>query len=223
MEPRGRHRRWAALAGAAVLVFVLATPSTVSGSAVGRSPTAPPPSTCGIPFPLCYIVLSIGSGSQGNKETVTGTQFYPDEPYAVYFWNPTSGKPAEVASGETGTGSFSVSFLIPKDPVGGYTVYVTDSAGDNQSASFQLTHLRADPGSGSVGNTTSLSGLGFGSDRSMEFHLHGALVSVSGHCRTNRYGNFSACRVTIPDVPTGPALLAATDGTYTARIEFEVI
>ncbi|HXY46460.1 MAG TPA: hypothetical protein VEK13_00990 [Thermoplasmata archaeon] len=205
------------------MALALTVPSAASGSLASGSPAFPPLNTCVIPFLPCYIVLSIDSGSHGNKETVTGAQFYPGEPFTVYFWNGTPGASAAVvASGSTGTGSFAVSFRIPNDPVGSYTIFVTDLAGDNQSASFQLTHLHASPSSGSVGNTTVLSGQGFLPDHVMKFHLHGVHASTTAPCRTDQYGNFSGCRITIPNVPTGTTLLKATDGTYTARIGFVV-
>jgi len=224
MEPLGRRWGKVALAGAVVVVLVLTVPSLASGTPVGRSASLPPPNTCVAPILQCYIVLSIGSGSHGNKETVTGARFWPGEPVTVYFWNGTPGASAlAVASGYTGTGSFVTSFRVPKDPVGNYTVFATDPAGDNQSAPFHLTYLRASPNSGAVGNTTSLSGQGFLPDHVVKFRLHGVRAPTVGRCETNAYGNFSGCLVTIPSVPAGTTVLKATDGTYTARIEFAVL
>lgn len=223
MEDPGRRWRRVGLAGAVAVVLALTVPNVASGSLTGGDSSIPPANTCIIPFLPCYILLSIDSGSPGNKETVTGAQFYPDEPYTVYFWNGTSGAPAlDVASGSTGTGSFSASFRIPKDPVGGYTIFVTDFAGDNQSAQFQLTHMHASPNSGPVASTILVSGQGFLPDHIMKFHIHGTRAATTARCQTNRYGNFSGCRVTVPNVPTGETQLIATDGTYTARVEFVV-
>ena len=223
MEDLGRHRRWVALGGGLAVVLALTVPGIASGCFASGSAALPPPDSCVAPLLPCYILLSIYSGSHGNPETVTGARFWPGEPFTVYFWNGTVGASAAVvASGSTGTGSFSASFRVPGDPVGNYTIFVTDPAGDNQSASFHLTHLRASPDSGPVGNTTALNGQGFLPDRVMKFHLHGMRAATTALCQTNRHGNFSSCRVTIPNVPTGTTHLVATDGTYTARIEFVV-
>ena len=221
MEIPRRPWRRVGLAGTVAVVLALAVPGIAFGSQAGGGAVFPPSNTCVIPFLPCYIDLSISSGSHGNKETVTAAQFYPGEPFTVYFWSAATGA-AAVGSGLTGTGSFTVSFPIPSDPVGSYTVFVTDYAGDNASASFQLTYLRANPDSGGVGNTTLLNGRGFLPDHSMKFQLHGMHVSPIAHCQTNRYGNFSGCRLTIPNVPSGATHLTATDGTYTARIGFVV-
>jgi hypothetical protein len=223
MEAARRHRRGFALAGVVAAVLTLTAPGIASGSLAGGSAAGPPPNTCIAPILPCYIVLSILSGSHGNKETVTGARFWPGEPFTVYFWNGTAGaSAAAVAYGSTGTGSFSAAFRIPKGPVGNYTVFVTDLAGDNQSASFHLTHMTANPSSGSVANTTSLSGQGFLPDHVVKFHLHGARAPTGARCQTNGHGDFSRCLATIPNVSTGTALLTATDGTNTARIEFVV-
>jgi len=204
-------------------ILVLAVPSLTTADPVAGRTLLPPPNTCIAPVLPCYIVLSIRSGSHGNQELVTGGQFWPGEPLTVYFWNGTAGATAEaVANGTTGTGSFSVSFRVPTDPVGNYTVFVTDLAGDNQSAPFHLTHLHAIPASAGVGNTTTVSGQGFLPDHVVNFHLHGTHALTSARCTTNPYGNFSDCVVTVPSVPTGGTLLTATDGLYTARIHFDV-
>ncbi len=221
MGDPGRHWRRVGLAGAVAVVLALTVPSLASGSLAGGGSSLLPSNTCVVPFLPCYIVLSIDSGSYGNNETVTGAQFYPGEPFTVYFWSETT-SPKAVASGYTGTGSFSVSFRIPKDPPGDYTIFVTDFEGDNASAPFHMTHMRASPNSGPVANTTSVSGQGFLPDHVMKFYIHGTRASTTARCRTNRYGNFSGCPVTIPNVPTGETLLTATDGTYTARIDFVV-
>jgi hypothetical protein len=219
-----RHRRWLILAG--VIGAVLAsTASGVVGGALPRGSSGlQPANTCVVGFLPCYIDLSIDSGSHGNVETVTGAQFYPGDPYTVYFWNGSASAPAtSVASGYVGySGSFTASIDIPKDPVGAYTIYATDSAGDYASAPFHLTYLHASPDSGSVGSTIRLSGQGFLPAQNMTFELHGTNVPTTASCRTNANGYFSSCRVKVPNVGTGPTNLTATDGTYAATIEFDV-
>jgi len=215
--------RWVLLAGAVVATVVMVGPSIASGSVSGGITAFPPPNSCAAPVLPCYILLSLASGSHGNNETVTGARFWPGDLFTVYFWNGSAAAgAAAVASGFTGTGSFSASFHVPKDPVGNYTIFVTDLAGDNQSASFHLTYLIAHPNTGPVGNTTSLSGQGFLPDHVVKFHLHGVRASTSVRCKTDSHGNFSGCLVTVPSVPSGKALLTATDGTYIARIQFVV-
>jgi hypothetical protein len=212
-----------ALSGAATLLAVVTILGITSGSVAAGGVSMPPPDSCAAPLLQCYIVLSVSSGSHGNNETVTGARFYPGEEFSVYFWNGSATAAAPlVAYGSTGTGSFTASFPVPNEPVGNYTVFVTDLIGDNQSAPFHLTHLRATPDSGAVGNTTSLSGQGFLPGHVIKFHVGGVHALTSGRCVTNKYGSFSGCTVTIPKVPTGTARLTATDGRYVARIDFTV-
>ena len=214
---------WRGMVLAGLLPLMLALTGAASGAPTTGGAATPPSDTCVIPFVTCYIVLSNESGSPGNSETVTGAQFYPGEPFTVYLWNGTPGAPATtVATGLTGTGSFSVTFPIPADPAGSHVIFVTDLAGDNQSAPFQLTHLRARPDSSPVASLTSLRGQGFLPDHGLKFSIDGVPASVSGRCRTNPQGSFSNCRVRIPNVPMGPLPLIATDGTYAAQIEFDV-
>lgn len=216
----GRRIVWS---GAVLLVLLGLAVSGATASFAGRGAALPPPDTCIAPLLPCYIALSIYSGSHGNHETVSGYRFWPGEPFSVYFWNGTAGATAPlVATGSTGIGGFSVSFSIPKAPVGSYTIFVTDLAGDNQSAPFRLTHLVASPSSGAVGNSTTLKGQGFLPDHVVKFHLDGVRAPTAATCTTNAYGNFSGCRVTIPNVPTGSHRLTVTDGTYVARIDFDV-
>jgi hypothetical protein len=211
------------LAGAVLVVLALTLPGLAAGTAPGGTATWPPPNNCAAPILPCYIYLSVYSGSHGNRETVTGVRFWPGEPFYVYFWNGTADGAVEVTYGTTDyQGDFAVSFRVPADPVGNYTVLAVDPAGDNQSAAFHLTYLRAHPDSGPVANTTSLSGQGFLPDRLIDFQLHGANASTRVPCRTNANGNFSGCLVKIPKVRTGGTLLTATDGLYTARVRFTV-
>jgi hypothetical protein len=218
----GPHGARVAAATTAVVLSLIVLGSAF-GSAVAASAPLPPANSCIAPILPCYIVLSITSGSRGNTETVSGYRFWPGEPFTVYFWNGSAGASAPaVGTGSTGTGDFSASFRVPGDPVGNYTVFVTDLAGDNQSAAFHLTRLTASPDSGPVGNTTQLSGQGFLPDHVVRFHVDGVRASTSASCRTNVHGAFSKCALTVPSVPTGSTRLTATDGTYTARIEFVV-
>jgi len=223
MESRDRRRHAVALAGVVGGMLALIVPGLASGGFSGGSAALPPPDSCVAPLLPCYIVLSIDSGSRGNNETVTGARFWPGEPFTVYFWNGTAGATAAaVAAGSTGTGGFTASFPVPKEAVGNYTIFVTDLAGDNQSAAFRLTHLDARPDSGAVANTTSLSGQGFLPDHVVKFHVDGVRALTTTRCETNTHGNFSRCVATVPNVPTGTTHLTATDGTYTARIDFVV-
>jgi hypothetical protein len=221
---RRRPGRGIALVAVVATALALSVPNIASGSQVIRNVALPPPDSCAAPILPCYIVLSIGSGSHGNNETVTGARFWPGEPFTVYFWNGEAGAPAAiVGTGASGSsGGFTAYFPVPKDPVGNYTVFVADLAGDNQSAPFHLDLLSARPNSGAIGGSTALSGQGFLADHTVKFRLHGAHASTTARCETNRYGNFSNCRITIADVPTGSTRLTATDGTYIARIEFVV-
>ncbi len=221
-EPPGvRTARALACAALGFLLLFAAAPATATAD---RTPASlPPAGSCVAPILPCYIFLSIASGSHGNRENVTGAHFWPGEPFTVYFWNGVPGVPAAiVASGSTGTGGFSATFPIPKGVVGNYVVFVTDLAGDNQSAPFHLTELRASPSTGNASNTTSVSGSGFLPDHVVKFHVHGASANATAPCRTNRSGDFRNCVLTIPVVPTGPTRLIGSDGTYFARIDFTV-
>ncbi len=208
----------AVLFGVVTVAALLFLPSVSQASTPG-----PPPDSCVAPISPCYITLSISSGSHGNREVVTGTQFWPGEPFTVYLWNGSStGGARVVASGSTGTGGFTAAFHVPDVAVGNYTVFVTDLAGDNQSAPFHVDQLIAAPTSGAPANTTVLSGHGFLPDHLVKFFLHGVRAPTVAACRTNRTGSFSGCVATIPAVRVGSALLIATDGTYKARLEFVV-
>lgn len=211
------------MVGIVAAVAVLTGASLGSASVLRASLDLPPPNSCVAPILPCYILLSIRSDSHGNGETVSGYRFWPGEPFTVYFWdgNSSAAAPA-VASGMTGTGGFTATFPIPKEPVGNYTIFVTDLAGDNQSAAFHLTELRATPNSGAVGNTTSVSGQGFLPDHLVKFKIAGVHALSTAPCRTNATGSFTGCNVTVPDVPTGSTHLSATDGLYFARIQFVV-
>jgi hypothetical protein len=218
----GRDRTVAPAVGVALLIALLGA-GLASGAGVGPRAALPPPDSCIAPLEPCYIVLSAASGSAGNSITITGYNFWPGEPFTAYYWNGSYGATAAiVAQGSTGTGGFTATFKVPKGEVGNDTVFVTDDAGDNQSAPFHRTWLHADPTSGAVGATTLVSGQGFLPDHVLRFHIHGTLASVTGVCKTHGDGIFSDCQLTIPSVATGATTLAATDGTYNARVPFDV-
>jgi hypothetical protein len=63
----GKHSRWIALAGVIATVLALTVPSLASGSAAGGRAALPPPDSCIAPLLPCYIVLSVDSGSHGNR------------------------------------------------------------------------------------------------------------------------------------------------------------
>ncbi len=222
---RGFHlgrARILALAGGLVALGVASSGGLVAAAVPGM--TLPPPDSCIAPILPCSIALSIDSGSHGNRVTVTASQFWPGEPFTVYFWNGTFGAAAlAVATGSTGTGSFTSDFATPNESVGNYTVFVTDLAGDNQSAGFHLTKVRSAPNAVGISGTMSLSGQGFLPNHVVRFHLHGTLATTTVPCRTNGTGAFSGCLATVPNVPVGSTRLIATDGTYTARIDFTVV
>ncbi|MGA9838977.1 MAG: hypothetical protein WBF81_06595 [Thermoplasmata archaeon] len=202
-----------------VAVLLLAGGAWASTSGLpGPFPAA---NTCAIPFAPCYITLSTPSGSHGNRVTITGSGFYPGVPFNGYLWNGVSA-PQLVASGYIGTGGFTATFHVPNDPIGSYFVYVTDSAGDNQSAGFELTHLVASAYSGAPLSHPSLSGRGFVPGTTVKFTIDGQRASTVAPCRTNSRGVFASCQVSVPNIPSGTHRLTATAGTTIARIDFTV-
>jgi len=192
---------------ALLLMSILAPP-------VARAQSQPPPGTGCAFSPGCTISLSTSSGLAGTSVTVTASGYYPNDQYTVYFLDAT--EDLEVASGLTGTGSFTATFLVPNDPPGPATVYAFDGVEDNASAPFTLTSiptLALSPAEGVVGSSTTATGTGFAANVGpITFFLAGtfAFVTTPGGCTTFSDGTFS-CTVTIPAVPGGAQTMVASD------------
>lgn len=215
---------------AIVLAGIALGATAVAGSAWAAPAATPSPvpslSGCAIPYGPCYISLSTPSGSHGNRVTVSGVGYYPGDQVSIYFWSGAPHAPAkDLGIGTTGsTGSFSSRVSIPSDPVGSYTIFAIDAQGDNQSAPFALTHLIATPSSGLPGSETRVQGHGFLPNETVTFRLGQKAASTLHACKTNRYGNFSGCVLTVPKLTARSTAyeLLATDGTRIARLSFTV-
>jgi hypothetical protein len=212
-----------AVMGLLVLSFMITGSAVATPSAV--HPPLPPP---GCSTPGCSISLNVSSESHLAIVKVTGKGYYPLLFATVYFWNGVSGGLAQkVGPGHSinSHGSFQTTFSVPKDPVGAYTVFVTDQMSDNASAPFQLTHLGVSPNSGPVSNNAVVTGSGFLPHATVTLKMGGANVGTVGGCSTSAHGVIvqgGYCILYVPNLSPGTYKLTATDGTRSAQVNFTV-
>ncbi len=173
----------------------------------------------------CALTLSIASGSPGNRERVSATGFKPRATYTVDLAPAANGSVGtSIATGSTGRwGVFNVSFAIPGDAPGAYTVRVSDPAGDDLSATLALTALSASGSEGDPGSQVMLSGAGFPAATKVTFKIGGVTAAVPRKCETSATGAFSGCAVTVPAINPGQDTLVASGGPARGRLPFEVI
>jgi hypothetical protein len=232
---RGKDR--SPLAGAAT-IGLLASLLLATGVVAAASPSPPLGShvllgpTCVAPHVTCRIHMVPASGAVNNPITLHAFYFYPNDAYTVKLWNRVAGSGGtwlKLASGPTGFGAgasnFTAHFKVPIDPVGKYTVFVSDFTGDNVSAPFEITHLTPTPNSGAAGGSVAVKGSGFLPLATVSLTLAGTTLATVGGCSTNAHGVIiqgGSCVFKIPSLTAGSYKLAATDGKYLAKVTFTV-
>jgi len=187
---------------------------TVKGSDTGgESP--------GVSFTvLQQITVTPTSGAAADTITISGTGFAANAGITLYFDN------TSVSAGTTVTnasGSFTNNlFTIPLSSRGSHTIKAKDASNNNATTPFTIAEkITITPTSGTSGTTVTVSGTGFSASRSITIKYNTVPVTSSpAAISTDTNGSFTAS-FNVPAGVAGTYSVQATDGTYSASVNFE--
>jgi hypothetical protein len=158
--------------------------------------------------------LSVTSGAAGTSVGFVGSNYTPNYSFNVTF-APSTNFSTIVRSGNvTGTGTLSGTFLVPQIPGGTYNVTIT-TANNSASANFTVTPvLSINANSYRVGDPVTVSGTGFGANRTVTISFESTTVTTA---QTNGNGVFSAA-FNVPSSQGGVRRVGANDGAYNLEV-----
>ena len=190
------------------IYFVSLIAASVPSSALSTSSLASSP----------RIILRPFTSSPGKTVKVTGINFTPYSPIAVYF---AGGMVANTVSNLTG--GFVSKFVVPKDaPAGLYPVSAMDGSGKSGSNILNVTlspKIKLGATSGKVGEKVSISGSGYISNSKITILFNNKIIATTS---SDSAGSFVGSFV-VPLIPTGSYAVSASDGTNKASKAFTVV
>jgi hypothetical protein len=164
------------------------------------------------------IDLSASAGAVGDKATVSGRGFAPNDIIALTFDG--NSVPTSTSCTTDATGSFSCAFAVPAAPAGTHTVAASGSSTNaafatipnSASASYTINPaISVSPSAGAAGSSTGVSGNGFAPNSTIAVSFDGS--SVATDCVADGTGSFSTCTFTVPTTAgTGSHTVTASDG-----------
>jgi hypothetical protein len=154
--------------------------------------------------------LSPTGGPGQTNVTVSGSNFAQDEPVQVY-WNSTTA-PAIATTTASTTGTFSVTFRVPQQPSGSYSVIaVGQASGQSATAVFSLTPSQLGQylpsGAFMLGDRTAASARGTSTTVTWWGANWSSLNTLSGGAAPSSFKGFAESTATPP----------VCGGTWTAR------
>lgn len=165
------------------------------------------------------ISLTPVKGQAGSSVTVTGNGFAATSGVTVMFGS------TKVATTTTdGVGNFSASFTVPSGSTGSNTVTATDSSpsANTATATFNVAapKITLSPIKGAVGKSVVVTGTGFLSSATITItYDNNEIITTT----SNSTGGFVAPAFTVPASPYGSNMVNATDGTFSATANFNVV
>ena len=168
------------------------------------------------------IVIAPESGATDTEVTVTGTGFRDDRPIIITL----GGDRIDTEPGTVRTdsdGSFVAAFTMPTCINRTPEIEASDGR-YTASAEFNVVaSLSVEPGSGFVGDTATLTGHGFRSNRSIKITLDGELVATQpASVHSDETGCFNV-DIEVPPSVNGIHQMKADDGAETAQASFTTL
>ncbi len=157
------------------------------------------------------IYLDYTSGTVGRVIYVTGTGF-TGASFTIVF-GVGSGYQQTVYTGipTLPAGDISASFAIPLVPRSTYTVQVTDTLGNTDSAGVTiLPNIALNKTSDKVGGAVLISGNGFTASSTVSFYLGSTAM---GTATATSQGTFNDVQTIVPEISHGSQILSAQDVT----------
>ena len=155
------------------------------------------------------ITIVPASGLIGDEVTVSGSGFVASSNITIIFDGvAVITSPASVSTNNVG--SFTATLTIPAASKGAHTIEAEDAGGNSAAATFTMGEkITIDPASGLVGDIVTVSGNGFGANKSIDFYLDGVAVSTDV-ADSDASGRFSGS-LTIPATFAGSHTVEARD------------
>jgi len=140
------------------------------------------------------------TGPVGTTVTLSCSGFTASLTYTVYFDG------VSVATGSTGTGTFTATFAVPTRPRGGYDVTVATTSDTSNTETFTVTpEVTTNVSTANVGDTVTVDGTGFKASDTITIYYDTTNVGTK---TVDSYGTFDDFTFTVP---------ASTEGTHTIK------
>ncbi|MFW6117439.1 MAG: hypothetical protein ACOC6G_02520 [Thermoproteota archaeon] len=168
------------------------------------------------------INLSANVGNVGDEITVSGSGASAYSQVEIYWENLGGQKLGETYANSAG--EYDVNIMIPEDVAGDHAVVARDvSTGNTAGQDFTIQpEITLDPTSGIPGDTVSVEGTGFGSEKSVNITLGVTDVTPSGEITTSSSGSFTTT-FEVPDLSYDTYSVTAEDESgNTATTPFKV-
>jgi len=162
---------------------------------------------------MSNIELDETSAEVGAEVKMSGTGFTRSTQVSILFDN------EEAGTTETNSlGSFTdATFTVPESSRVSHTVKAKDTGNYYDTASFTtLQSITISPTSGTIGDTITVSGTGFGASKAITLSFNGSSVATS---QSNTNGSFTGS-FNVPSVGSGTYEVTASDATYEASADF---
>jgi len=190
-----RNRFFRVLAAAVILSLLMIaipmTPALAAATVVISSPTT-------------------ASGPPGTVVTLNCSDFTASQTYAVYFGG------TSITTGSTSSGDFAAVFTVPSRARGNYPVAVTTTADGSIPlvGGFNITpEIAASISTGHVGDTVTVSGIGFEASKTVTIFYDTASVGTD---TTDTNGAFAGFTFTVPASTKGTHTISGRDTTVSS-------
>jgi len=163
------------------------------------------------------INVSPTTGIVGDSITVVGSSFGAGATATLYFDNVSQSTTLVGIDG-----SFTANFDIPASTTGVHTIGVEDTAGRSATASVSVeAEMTMTPLTGIGGDGVTVSGTGFGANKTMTIMYGDTAVTPATTITTNANGSFSG-NFDVPAIPGGSYTVTVSDGTSDLTFDFTV-
>jgi len=161
-------------------------------------------------FTVRAIELYPTQGYVGDEIRISGVGFRDDRSITIEY----DGDDIDIASGDEETdsdGEFSLTIIIPESTAGDHTISV--KAYYEAEVEFTVEpEITISPTSGSIGDTLTVNGTGFGGRKGITIYFNNVIVTLtSGTASTDSDGSFSNLKFDVPITVSGTCYVKATD------------
>jgi hypothetical protein len=166
------------------------------------------------------MTLSAVEGGVNDQITINGTGYAPTSQITIY-WDGTL---QDISGIQTNSnGSFTTELTIPQASRGSHIVRAQDNSGNSVEKTYTVGQkININPTNGSVDNTVTVSGTGFGTNQTISLSWDGNTLTTNPMSITSGTSGGFTATFTVPGSAGGDHTISASDGTYTATAVFKI-
>jgi len=172
---------------------------------------------------VASITVSPSSGVVSTSVTITGAGLIASHSLTVTYDGSGTGMPTSCSTNSTGGINSGCTFMVPLSVSGPHTVGVADGTNSATATFTVISYIFVTPGSGKVGSTVNIWGVGFLASSILTLTFDGSSASMPA-CSTDPSGSINfGCAFVVPSSAPGPHTIAVTDGTNSLSARFTVL